>query len=148
MDEFKPEAFLQLIDRHGVTTSAVVPTILHRVMALGPAVLSKYDVRSMRGIFTVGAPLSGPLGTQLMDHFGDVLYNCYGATETGLVTMASPTTSVRRPAASARRCRATRSACSTSADTTSPRARSESSTRATRCSSPGYHNDRSRRARA
>ncbi len=90
MDEFKPEPFLQLVERHGVTTTAVVPTILHRVMALGPTILDKYDVRSMRAIFTVGAPLPGPLGTQLMDHFGDVLFNCYGATETGLVTMAKP----------------------------------------------------------
>jgi fatty-acyl-CoA synthase len=90
MDEFKPELFLQLVERHGVTTTAVVPTILHRVMALDPSIRAKYDVRSMRAIFTVGAPLSGPLGTEVMDHFGDVLYNCYGATETGLVTMARP----------------------------------------------------------
>jgi fatty-acyl-CoA synthase len=90
MDEFKPEPFLQLIDKHGVTTSAVVPTILHRVLALGPTVLEKYDVRTVRGIFTVGAPLPGPLGTEVMDYFGDVLFNCYGATETGLVTMAKP----------------------------------------------------------
>ncbi len=90
MDEFKPEPFLELIDRHGVTTTAIVPTILHRVMALEPSVLAKYDVRSMRAIFTVGAPLPGPLGTKVMDHFGDVLFNCYGATETGLVTMAKP----------------------------------------------------------
>src|SRR5580704_4592303 len=90
MDDFKPESFLEVVERHGVTTTAVVPTILHRVMALDPSVLDKYDVRSMRGIFTVGAPLSGALGTEVMDHFGDVLYNCYGATETGLVTMAKP----------------------------------------------------------
>jgi fatty-acyl-CoA synthase len=90
MDEFKPESFLELVDRLGVTTTAVVPTILHRVMALDPAILDKYDVRTMRGIFTVGAPLPGPLGTKLMDHFGDVLFNCYGATEIGLVTMAKP----------------------------------------------------------
>jgi fatty-acyl-CoA synthase len=90
MDEFKPETFLQLVERHGVTTTAVVPTILHRVMALGPTMLEKYDVRSMRGIFTVGAQLPAALGTQVMDHFGDVLYNCYGATELALVTMAKP----------------------------------------------------------
>jgi fatty-acyl-CoA synthase len=90
MDEFKPETFLQLIERHGVTTTAVVPTILHRAMSLDPSILAKYDVRSMRAIFTVGAPLSASLGTAVMDHFGDVLYNCYGATETGLVTMAKP----------------------------------------------------------
>ncbi len=44
-----PSSFLQLVERHGVTTTAVVPTILHRVMALGPSVLEKYDVRSVRG---------------------------------------------------------------------------------------------------
>jgi fatty-acyl-CoA synthase len=90
MDDFKPEGFLDLVERHGVTTTAVVPTILHRVMALDPSVLAKYDVRSMRGIFTVGAQLPAPLGTQVMDHFGDVLFNCYGATELALVTMAKP----------------------------------------------------------
>jgi len=90
MDDFKPESFLELVARHGVTTTAVVPTILHRVMALGPSVLEKYDVRSMRAIFTVGAQLPAPLGTAVMDHFGDVLYNCYGATELALVTMAKP----------------------------------------------------------
>jgi fatty-acyl-CoA synthase len=90
MDEFKPELFLQLVERHGVTTTAVVPTILHRVMALDPAVLAQYDVRSMRAIFTVGAQLPAPLGTQVMDYFGDVLFNCYGATELALVTMAKP----------------------------------------------------------
>jgi fatty-acyl-CoA synthase len=90
MDEFKPEAYLQLIERHSATTTAVVPTLLHRVMSLDPSVLAKYDVRSMRGIFTVGAPLSAPLGTQVMDYFGDVLFNVYGATETGLVAMAKP----------------------------------------------------------
>jgi fatty-acyl-CoA synthase len=90
MDDFKPESFLEVVERHGVTTTAVVPTILHRVMALDPSVLAKYDVRSMRGIFTVGAQLPAPLGNQVMDHFGDVLFNCYGATEFALVTMAKP----------------------------------------------------------
>jgi fatty-acyl-CoA synthase len=90
MDEFKPELFLQLVERHGVTTTAVVPTILHRVMSLEPDVLARYDIRSMRAIFTVGAQLPAPLGTQVMDHFGDVLFNCYGATELALVTMAKP----------------------------------------------------------
>jgi fatty-acyl-CoA synthase len=90
MDEFKPELFLELVQRHGVTTTATVPTLLHRILAAGPEVLSKYDVRSMRAIFTIGAPLPGPLGIEVMDYFGDVLFNTYGATETGLVSMATP----------------------------------------------------------
>jgi fatty-acyl-CoA synthase len=90
MDEFKPDGFLEHVERFGVTTTAVVPTMLHRILALGPDVLRKYDTRSLRGIFTAGAPLPGPLALEVMNHFGDVLYNFYGATETGLVTLAKP----------------------------------------------------------
>jgi fatty-acyl-CoA synthase len=90
MDEFKPESFLEHIDRFGVTTTAVVPTMLHRVLQLGPDVIRRYDTRSLRAIFSGGAPLPGPLAIDVMDQFGDVLYNFYGATETGLVTLAKP----------------------------------------------------------
>jgi fatty-acyl-CoA synthase len=90
MDEFKPEPFLEHVERYGVTTTAVVPTMLHRILSLPRAVLDKYDTRSLRVIFSGGAPLPGPLAIQTMDHFGDVLFNFYGATETGLVTLAKP----------------------------------------------------------
>ncbi len=90
LEEFKPEAFLASVERYHVTTTAVVPTMLHRIMSLGPDVLAHYDTRSLRIIFTGGAPLPGPLGTAVVGHFGDVLFNFYGATETGLVTLAKP----------------------------------------------------------
>ena len=90
MEEFRPEAFLELVEQHGATTTAVVPTMLHRILTLPPATLARYRTRTLRTIFSGGAPLPGPLGTLVMDHFGDILYNFYGATETGLVTLASP----------------------------------------------------------
>jgi len=90
MEEFRPEAFLALVERHCVTTTAVVPTMLHRILALPPETLARYQTRSLRVLFTGGAPLPGPLGLAVMDQFGDILYNFYGATETGLVTLASP----------------------------------------------------------
>jgi fatty-acyl-CoA synthase len=90
LDEFKPEPFLQAIERFGVTTTALVPTMLHRVLALGPDVLHRYHLRSLRGIFSMGAPLPAPLSIEVMDRFGDILYNLYGATEFGIVTIATP----------------------------------------------------------
>ncbi len=90
LDEFKPEAFLAAVERYGVTQTAVVPTMLHRILALGPEALARYNTRSLRAIFSGGAPLSGPLAIEAMDHFGDILFNFYGATETGLVTLAKP----------------------------------------------------------
>ncbi|CAN5924733.1 AMP-binding protein [soil metagenome] len=90
MDDFKPEAFLELVDRYGVTTSAVVPTMLHRVMDLPADVRKKYDARTLRAFFSGGAPLPAAVASDFMDMFGDVLFNFYGATETGLVTLAKP----------------------------------------------------------
>jgi fatty-acyl-CoA synthase len=90
MDEFKPEPFLELVDRHAVTTTAVVPTMLHRVLELPEATRQRHDARSLRVVFAGGAPLPGPLAVEFMDAFGDVVFNFYGATETGLVTLATP----------------------------------------------------------
>jgi fatty-acyl-CoA synthase len=97
MDEFKPEPFLQTIERHRVTTTALVPTMLHRVMSLEPRIRSKYEVSTMRAIFTTSAPLPGPLAIEVMNMFGDVLFNVYGATETGVVTLAKPEDLRARP---------------------------------------------------
>ncbi len=90
LDEFKPEGFLAAVDRYGVTTTAVIPTMLHRVLGLDEDTLAKYNTRTLRAIFSGGAPLPGPLATQTMDHFGDILFNFYGATETAIVTLAKP----------------------------------------------------------
>jgi fatty-acyl-CoA synthase len=90
MREFRPEAFLAAVERYRVTTTAVVPTMLHRLVELGPEVVRRYDTSSLKAIFTGGAPLSAPLATEFMDLFGDKLFNFYGATETGVVTCASP----------------------------------------------------------
>ena len=90
LDDFKPELFLQAVERYGVTQTALVPTMLHRILSVGPEVLDRYNTRSLRAIFSLGAPLPGPLAVETMDRFGDVLYNLYGATEIGLVTIAKP----------------------------------------------------------
>ena len=90
MDEFKPELFLEMVETYGVTTTAVVPTMLHRILELPEATRKKYDARTLRAVFSGGAPLPAPLATDFMDAYGDVLFNFYGATETGLVTLAKP----------------------------------------------------------
>ncbi|WP_441292212.1 class I adenylate-forming enzyme family protein [Sorangium sp. KYC3313] len=90
LPEFEPELFLEAIQRYRVTTTAVVPTMLHRVLELGEARLSAYDTSSLTAIFVGGAPLSPALAAEVMAAFGDRLFNFYGATETGIVTIAGP----------------------------------------------------------
>ncbi|MFW5739380.1 MAG: class I adenylate-forming enzyme family protein [Myxococcota bacterium] len=90
MDRFEPEKFLAAVQEHGVTQTAIVPTLLHRIVQLGDATVLRYDTGTLRAIMMAGAPLGAELALRAMDVFGDVLYNYYGATETGLNTMAGP----------------------------------------------------------
>jgi fatty-acyl-CoA synthase len=87
---FEPEAFLALVERERITTTAVVPTMLHRILELPDEVIGKYDTSTLRGVFSGGAPLSGTLARRFMERFGEVLFNFYGATETGVNTLATP----------------------------------------------------------
>ena len=88
--EFEPMRFLRAVERERITTTALVPTMLHRLMALDPVVIRGHATGSLRVILCGGAQLPAPLARRTLAAFGDVLYNFYGATETGLVTVASP----------------------------------------------------------
>jgi len=97
MDEFDPERFLQMIEKHRVTTTVLVPTMLHRLLKLGDDVIKKYDTRSLRALFCTSAPLPGPDSDRAMELFGDIVFNLYGSTETGIVTLAQPEDLKRSP---------------------------------------------------
>jgi fatty-acyl-CoA synthase len=90
MADFKPELFLEIVERYRVASTALVPTMIHRIVELGEDVVRKYDLSSLKAIFSGGAPLSGPLAIEAMDLLGDKIFNFYGATETGTVTLATP----------------------------------------------------------
>ncbi len=90
LDDFKPETFLRAVQQHHATSTALVPTMLHRLTALPKEERDKFRSRSLRLIFCGGAALTGQLAADAMNAFGDIVYNFYGATETGLVTLAKP----------------------------------------------------------
>jgi acyl-CoA synthetase (AMP-forming)/AMP-acid ligase II len=97
MRDFRPEAFLEAVERYRITTTAVVPTMLHRIVELGDETIRRYDTSSLKVIFSGGAPLTAPLAREVMRLFGDTLYNFYGSTETGAVTLAKPDDLKRAP---------------------------------------------------
>ena len=94
---FDPELILRLIEKERITSTTVVPTMMARIVALGPEVLRKYDTSSLRWIMSGAAPLPTELARRIEDAFGPILYNFYGATETGLVTIALPGEHTARP---------------------------------------------------
>lgn len=93
---FDPEGFLRSVERERITTTALVPTMIHRLVEL-PKEKSDYDLSSLRVVFSGGAPLSGSLAKRFMHRFGRILYNFYGSTETGINTFANPDELLRSP---------------------------------------------------
>ena len=87
---FKPEPTLQLIADHKADMLVAVPTMLHRMVELGPDVIKKYDTSSLKVILVAGSALSPELCTRVQDTFGDVLYNMYGSTECAIASVATP----------------------------------------------------------
>jgi long-chain acyl-CoA synthetase len=83
MDKWSPEEMLRLIDRHRVTTSHMVPTQFHRLLALPDDVRSKYDVSSLRCMVHAAAPCPIEIKRRMIDWWGDSIMEYYAATEGG-----------------------------------------------------------------
>ena len=94
---FEPAEILRTIEKERITSMTVVPTMLSRLVALEPEVLRRFDTSSLRWIMSGAAPLPSELARRAEDAFGPILYNFYGATETGLVTIALPGEHTARP---------------------------------------------------
>ncbi len=89
MEQWDAERALQLIDRYRVTDVAMVPTQLHRLMALPEEVRARYDVSSLRQVIHAAAPCPIELKQRLFAWLGPVIYEFYGASEGG-GTLATP----------------------------------------------------------
>ncbi|MER6813841.1 AMP-binding protein [Spirillospora sp. NPDC000708] len=87
---FRPEPTLELIQRHGVTNSFMVPTMFHRMLALPDDVRARYDLSSLRQVYHSAAPIPVETKQRMMDWWGPVLYEYYGSTESGAVVVATP----------------------------------------------------------
>ncbi len=61
-----------------------VPTLLHRWLALGTT------SARVAAVVTGSAPLDPGLCTRLLDALGPVLFNLYGSTEAGVLSLATP----------------------------------------------------------
>jgi fatty-acyl-CoA synthase len=96
-NDWDPEQCLEIIQRERITCSMMVPTMLSRMLALPKATLDRYDTSSLRWVLSGAAPLPTETARRFMERFGPVLWNFYGATETGLVTFAGPDDHVSRP---------------------------------------------------
>lgn len=83
MDKWTPAGMLERIDRYGVTTTHMVPTQFHRLLALPEAERHQYDVSSLRQVVHGAAPCPPEIKRQMIEWWGDCVTEYYAATEGG-----------------------------------------------------------------
>ncbi len=96
MDKWKPEEMLRLIDKYKVTTSHMVPTQFNRLLQLPKEVRDKYDCSSTRTMVHAAAPCPIPIKHQMLEWWGDSIWEYYAATEGG-GTIAPPDEWLKKP---------------------------------------------------
>jgi acyl-CoA synthetase (AMP-forming)/AMP-acid ligase II len=93
--KFQAENALDLIARHRVTTAFMAPTLLQRLV--DEQVGNPRDVSSLRALILGAAPCPHALKVRAQAAFGRVLWEFYGATETGINTVLRPEDQLRKP---------------------------------------------------
>ena len=87
---FDPEELLHLIERHRITHLHLVPTMFVRLLALPDAVKARYDTSSLEWAVHAAAPCPVDVKNRMLDWWGPVIYEYYGSTELGTVTLCRP----------------------------------------------------------
>ncbi len=87
---FEPADLLAAISEHSADALVTVPIVLSRLVDLGAARRTGYDLGSLRVLAVSGSALSAELATRALHAFGPVLYNLYGSTEVAYATIATP----------------------------------------------------------
>ncbi len=96
-ERFDAERTLQLIEQHRLTHAYLVPTMYVRLLALPAAVRTKYDIGSMRFVSSTGSPCAPDIKRAMIDWWGPVIHECYGASELGYMTLLTSEQALRKP---------------------------------------------------
>ena len=83
LGRFDAENVLRSIETHRIETTVMVPTHFIRLLALPQEVRDRYDVSSLRLVAHTGASCPIDVKHKMIEWFGPVLQDSYGATEVG-----------------------------------------------------------------
>lgn len=93
--KFDADSALDLVARHRVTTTFMAPTLLQRLVDAQER--RPRDTSSLHSIILGAAPCPYALKVRAEAVFGRVLWEFYGATETGINTVLRPEDQLRKP---------------------------------------------------
>jgi fatty-acyl-CoA synthase len=91
MVSFNPENLLKTFSDHKVTFTSLVPTHYIMMLALPDDVKAKYDLTSIKKLLISSAPARRDTKLGVLDMFkNSQLWEAYGSTEAGIVTILKP----------------------------------------------------------
>ncbi len=87
---FDPEATLAAIEKHRASCLVAVPVMLQRILELPKDAQQRHNASTVRIVPLSGSAIPAGMAERWMDAFGDNIYNLYGSTEVGWVSIATP----------------------------------------------------------
>lgn len=94
---FVPTWALASIDEQAITNLMLLPTQFVRLLRLEPSVRSRFDGSSLQSVVHGAAPCSPEAKRAMLDWWGPVITEYFGATESGVVSLATSADWADRP---------------------------------------------------
>lgn len=90
LSRFDAESVLQAIDRHGIESTVMVPTHFVRLLGLPEETRARYDLSSLKFVFHTGSACPVDVKRAMLDWWGPVIWEAYGASEVGTTCSIGP----------------------------------------------------------
>ncbi|MFH1421427.1 MAG: AMP-binding protein [Planctomycetota bacterium] len=88
---FRPEEILEIVSQERITFISLIPTHYNLILSVPPEKRNNYNVSSIKKLLCSSAPARKEMKLAIMDYFKGVeLYEGYGSTEAGIVTVLKP----------------------------------------------------------
>jgi long-chain acyl-CoA synthetase len=95
--KFDPEQFLADVQKYKITHTYIVPTMMIPLLKLPTEVRKKYAVSSLRYALSTGSACPSEIKQAMIDWFGPIFFESYGASELGFMTLISSTEAIEKP---------------------------------------------------
>ncbi|MDH5482263.1 MAG: AMP-binding protein [Candidatus Bathyarchaeota archaeon] len=102
---FDPVDLLDIFDREKITFTSLIPTHYSLILEIPEKTRRKFDTTSLRKLLCSSAPVRSRIKRGILKCFPGVeLYEAYGSTEAGLVTILKPEDQLRKIGSMGREC--------------------------------------------
>mmetsp|Transcript_102068 Transcript_102068/g.286921 ORF Transcript_102068/g.286921 Transcript_102068/m.286921 type:complete len:552 (-) Transcript_102068:94-1749(-) len=97
MKRFDAVAVLEAVERHRINGFYMPPVLLKRLLQVPEQDRRKYDISTVKMIMSGGAACPSSVKEGILEMFGSVLHELYGASELGGVAVMPPEEMLKRP---------------------------------------------------